>query len=180
MSKKNSVLNAKMIEEVARTAAQAALEYLEKEKQKVKQQKRDNRLRNIRLLLKNYRSFVKHSEKIKEELTSGQKEKVMEELYGDDFAIETIRRSKERTLAMVQFMRRMTDVYHLMCEESHDDNEKRRYQIIYDLYLSEEKMTVEKIAECHFLDKRTVFREVNKACETLSVLIFGVDAIRFE
>lgn len=173
-------MNAKQLEIVTKTAVQTALEYLEKEKQKQLKTKRDRRLRNIRLLLKNYRAFVKHSEKIKEELTTDQQEKAMDELYADDFALESIKRSKQRTLALVQFMQRMLNVYRIMCEESNNPEDKRRYQVIYAMYLSDTKMTAEEIAKCHFIDRSTVFRDVNKACETLSVLIFGVDAIQFK
>lgn len=173
-------MNAKQLEIVTKTAVQTALEYLEKEKQKQIKTKRDRRLRNIRLLLKNYRSFVKHAEKIKDELTTFDSKTAMDELYEDDFALESIKRSKQRTLAMVQFMQRMLNVYRIMCEESNNPEEKRRYQVIYAMYISDKKMTAEEIAKSHFIDRSTVFRDVNKACETLSVLIFGVDAIKFE
>jgi hypothetical protein len=173
-------MNAKQLDIVTKTAVQTALEYLEKEKQKQQKLKRDRRLRNIRLLLKNYRVFVKHAEKIKDELVTFDSKAVMDELYEDDFALESIKRSKQRTLAMVQFMQRMLNVYRIMCEESNNSEEKRRYQVIYAMYLSDKKSTAEEIAKSHFIDRSTVFRDVNKACETLSVLIFGVDAIKFE
>ncbi|PSJ63496.1 hypothetical protein C7J99_31520, partial [Brevibacillus brevis] len=59
-------LNQRLAEEVtklsAETAVKAAIEFLEKEKQKQQKEKRDWRLRNTKLLLKHYRSFVSHVE----------------------------------------------------------------------------------------------------------------------
>lgn len=179
---KNSLneLSPKLIEKAMRIAAETAIEHLEKEKIRQQKAKRDRRLRNIKLLLRNYRSFVKHGLEIKEDLETIQSDKTVSELYADDFAIESIMRSKQRTLVMVQFMKKMVSIYRVMCEESESQEELRRYQVIHAMFISEEKITVEKIAECHFVDKRTIFRDVNKACETLSVLIFGVDAIHLE
>ncbi|MCG6199633.1 hypothetical protein H1215_20985, partial [Anoxybacillus sp. LAT_38] len=62
------VLSPQMLEEIARVAVQAVLDFQEKEKQKQQKAKKDWRLRNTKLLLKHYRSFVKHSEGVKEKL----------------------------------------------------------------------------------------------------------------
>lgn len=169
-----------LIEKVTKIAVQTALEFLEKEKQREHKENKDYRLRNIKLLLRNYRNFVLHSEEIKEDLTSLQKVKLMDELYVEKFAVESIMKSKQRTLVMVQFMKKMVETYRVMCEKSGNPDEERRYKIIHSMYLSEEKKTADEIAECHFVDRRTVFRDIQKASEALSVLMFGVDGIRIE
>ncbi|WP_439647738.1 hypothetical protein [Collibacillus ludicampi] len=179
-----SRLNQKLLEQVAKisaeTAVQAAMEYLEKEKQKQQKVKRDWRLRNTKLLLKNYRSFVAHSAEVKEELTALQRAEALEEIYTEDLAVEAIKRSKKRTLAMVQFMQRMMGVYKAMCESSGQPEDLRRYHVIHAMYISDEKLTAEQLAEFHKIEVRTVYNDIKNACKTLSVLIFGVDGIRFE
>nr|WP_162305398.1 helix-turn-helix transcriptional regulator [Brevibacillus laterosporus] len=66
-----------------------------------------------------------------------------------------------------------------MCDQARLTEDVRRYQVIYDLYLSDKKMTAEEIAECHKIDQSTVYRDVKEAVKTLSVLMFGVDGVHF-
>lgn len=166
--------------EVAEIAARIALEYIEKEKKKQEKRNRDWRLRNTKLLLKNYRSFVAHCDDIKQELSMLQQAEALEDLYSEDFTVEAIKRSKQRTLSMVRFMKRMMDEYKRMCEESGQLEEIRRYKVIEMMYISDKKYKVEDIAKCHKIEIRTVYRDINDAVKTLSVLVFGVDGIRFE
>ncbi|MBO8164689.1 MAG: hypothetical protein H0Z34_13390 [Brevibacillus sp.] len=174
------VLSPQMLEEIARVAVQAVLDFQEKEKQKQQKAKKDWRLRNTKLLLKHYRSFVKHSEGVKEKLSALERAEALEDLYTDELAIESIRRSKQRTLAMVEFIQRMLDVYRVLCETSGQPEDLRRYRVVHAMYISEKKKTAEEIAECEKIDLSTVYRDVKESVKTLSVLIFGVDGVRFD
>lgn len=171
-----------LIEQVAKisaeTATQTAIEYLEKVKHEEHQNKRNRRLRNTKLLLRNYRSFRIHCMDIKVELENDRAIEVMDELEQTDFAVEAIRRSKERTLAMVRFIDQMLQVYKVICEQSDKPEDKRKYETIYEMYIDKEKKTAEHIAECQKTNVRTVYRDVNDAVKTLSILVFGVDGIR--
>ncbi|MED1801797.1 hypothetical protein [Brevibacillus porteri] len=176
-------MNQKMMEHVtkisAEAAVQAALEFLEKEKQKQQKEKRDWRLRNTKLLLKHYRSFVRHVDGTMEKVTAHDYAEAIGNLHSQELALESIKRSTQRTMVMVKFVQRMLSVYETTCLMSEHPEDWRRYQIIHDLYISEEKKTVEQVATCHFIDTRTVYRDINEATKALSVLIFGVDAIDF-
>ncbi|MBM7106882.1 hypothetical protein [Brevibacillus laterosporus] len=177
-------MDQQLIEQVTKLSAEiaikAAMDHLEKEKRKQEKAKKDWRLRNTRLLLKNYRSFVAHCGKIDREIDSIQKTESLDELYTEGFTVESIKRSKQRTKAMVEFMQRMLDVYMFMCEQSKLTEEKRRYQVIHALYLSDKKIAAEEVAKFHKVEVRTVYNDVRNAVKTLSVLIFGVDGIHFE
>lgn len=179
MAKKQSAtLSAKILEEVTRTAVQTAFDYLEKEKQKQQKAKRDRRLRNTKLLLRNYRSFKLHCADVKTELEKLTDSKILNDLDADEFAVESIKRSKERTLAMMKFIEQMLEVYRIICERTDRPEEIRRYKTIHMMYIADEKYTAEQIATCHKIDVRTVYRDVNDASKALSALIFGVDGIR--
>lgn len=179
MAKKQSAaLSAKILEEVTRTAVQTAFDYLEKEKQKQQKAKRDRRLRNTKLLLRNYRSFKLHCGDVKAELEKVVDPNVLNDLDADELAVESINRSKERTLAMVKFIDQMLEVYRIICERTDRPEEIRRYKTIHMMYIADEKYTAEQIATCHKIDVRTVYRDVNDASKALSALIFGVDGIR--
>lgn len=159
--------------------SKTVLEFLEQEKEKEKKRKHDRRLRNVKLLLKNYRSFAIHSEEIKQDIQDLNTVLELDELDTDEFAIESIKRSKIRTLAMVKFINKMLRIYKIVCEQSSNPEDLRSYQTIYNMYISGNKKTANEIATCQNVDPRTVYRDVNRACETLSSLIFGVDSLKF-
>jgi hypothetical protein len=173
----------KMMEQVARiaseTAVQAALTYLEEEKKKDQEAKRDRRLRNTKLLLRNYRSFVLHCQELKTELDNLEDEEYLDELDKEELAVEAIKRSKKRTLSMVKFIDKMLTVYRILSTSSDRPEELRQYDTIYHMYIAPKKMTLEEIAECHNVVTRTVQRDINEAVKSLTSLIFGVDGIRF-
>lgn len=171
-------LNPKLVEEITRTAVQTVLEHLEKEKSRQQKERRDWRLRNTKLLLRNYRDFVSHSNDIKLELEKLDSDKVLDSLYDDDLAIESIKRSKERTLIMVKFIDQMLEIYRIKCERSNKEEEIRRYKTIDMMYISDKEFSAKEIATCHKIDTRTVYRDINEAVKTLSVLVFGVDGIK--
>ncbi|ASJ54214.1 hypothetical protein BP422_12050 [Brevibacillus formosus] len=172
-------LSPEMIEEITRTTLQVMKDFQEKERQKQQKEKRDWRLRNTKLLLKHYRSFVSHAEGSREKVSAMDYADAMESLYSKELALESIKRSTQRTMVMVNFVQRMLKVYKAMCETSVHPEERRRYQIIHAMYISDDKMTAEQVAKCHFIETRTVYRDINEASKTLSVLVFGVDAIEF-
>lgn len=174
-------LSDQLIEQIVKKAVEAAIEQVEKEKQKDQKDKHDRRLRNTNLLLKHYRSFKLHAKDLEDELDTldQEPEDIIEQLYRDDFAVESIKRSKTRTLAMIKFIDRMVRVYKEICETKDRPEDLRRYQTIYDLYISDDKKTYEEIADCHVSNVRTAYRDRKKAVEDLSILIFGVDAIKF-
>lgn len=171
-------LSEKQLEVITKTAAVAALEHLEKEKQKQQKERYDRRLRNVKLLLRNYRSFAAHVAEIKMDINELDEKLELEELDLDEYAIRAIKKSKEKTLALVVFLNKMLKVYETMCEQSDNTEDIRKYATIYHLYISDDKKTYEQIAECHFTNVRTVYRDVADATKTISVLVFGVDGIR--
>jgi hypothetical protein len=168
----------KLIEKIAAIAAEKALEYLNKEKQSQQKRKRDRRLQNIKLLLRNYRRFKAHCQDSIEDLEELQDPDSLEYLDTEDLVIESIIRNKERTMAMLNYIDRMIQVYQILSEKSDKPEALRQYKVLYDLYISEDEKTIEEIAKGNFMNKRTVYKDINKACEALSSLIFGVDGLR--
>jgi len=164
----------------SQTAAVVAIEQYKQEQIQKEKQKYDRRLRNVKLLLRNYRSFVKHAADVRDDIVKLDHKLAMDELDTDEFAIESIKQSKKRTLALIKFIDRMLNVYKEMCEEAPSEEEARRYNTIYHLYLSPEKKTYAEVSEFQFLTERTVYNDAKKAYEDLTVLIFGVDGLRFQ
>lgn len=159
-------------------AVEKALEFLEKERYRQQKHKRDRRLHNTKLLLRNYRKFKIHCEDSMSELEELQDPDSLEFLDTDELVIESIIKNKKRTAAMLRYIDRMLQVYRILCEQSKKPEDLRRYQILVDVYISENEKSIEEMVTCHRIDKRTVYRDINKSCEALSSLIFGVDGIR--
>lgn len=168
----------KQLEMISKAAAQVAFEHLERERQQQEKRKHDRRLRNIKLLLKNYRTFVVHTSNIKLEVIELNRKLELDELDTDEFAIRSVMRSKELTLAMVKYINKTLEVYKIICENSRDPEALRRYQIVYEMYISEEKKTLKEIADGQSVHTRTIYKDVDKACETLVVLMFGVNGLK--
>ena len=168
-------LTDKHIELITRTT----IEVWEKEKETQEKKKHDRRLRNVKLLLRNYRSFVKHTSDIKLDIQNIDEQLELEYLDTDEFKLESIKRSKEKTLAMVQFINKMLAVFKVMCEQSAKPEDIRRYDVIFYMYISEQKMTAEEISAMHNVAVRTIFLDIEKACKDLSVLVFGIDGVKF-
>lgn len=180
MTQQTTVLTTEQIEVIAKAAAVVAIEQYKQESQTQEKQRHDRRLRNIKLLLRNYRNFVNHAADVQNDIVKLDRKLALNELDTDDFAIEAVKRSKKRTLTLIKFIDRMLNVYKEMCEETASEEEARRYDTIYHLYLSPEKKTHAEISEIQFLTERTVYNDAKKAYEDLTVLIFGVDGLRFQ
>lgn len=175
----NVTLNDQELEIVARAAASVAIEKYQQEQQERERQKFDRRLRNVKLLLRNYRSFATHTADIKLDIVELDERIDLSELESDEFALTSIKRSKKRTLALIKFVNKMLQIYKTICEQTGNEEDIKKYEAIYYLYIAERKKTVAEISECQYVAERTVYRNVNKAYEDLSVLIFGVDGLRF-
>lgn len=166
----------RLISEIAsREAIKAHQENLKQEEKA----RRDRRLKNIKLLLRNYRNFKKHCEDIKLEIDELNDRLTFVTVDSEEFKLESILRSKERTLIMVRYVDRMIMVYKTLCESSDNPEDMRQFRIIHDLYISDDRMSVKFISKRENVAERTVYRDVDKACKTLASLMFGLDGVRF-
>lgn len=173
------VLTSEQIEIISKTAANIAIEQYIKESTQQDKRTRDRRVRNVKLLLRNYRAFVAHVGNVEKDIGQLNNQLALDELDTDELAVKSIIQSKERTLALIQFINRMLTVYKIICEQSQVEEDKRRYRVVYHMYLAKEKKLISEISELQFVTERTIFNDLKKAHEELAVLIFGVDGLRF-
>lgn len=164
----------KLITEVV---SEQAIKIYKEDEEKREVTKRDYRLHNIKLLLKNYRALVLHCEELKDELEEFN-ETSIQELDIETISlesIESIKRSKRKSISMVHFIQGKMEAYKRSCNE----NELKYYHVLEKRYLSSTKYTIAQIAELENIDERTVHRYLKKAIEDLPVIFFGVSAISF-
>ena len=161
-------------------------EYDLKQKNKMKI-KYDKRLRNTRLLLKNYRSFVEHCNNAKYSVENPIKKEIsknnltvqlFDDLYNlqdDAFVVSSILKSKEKTKIILDHINMCLEFFEQKAIKTNNQEMIRRYNVIDNLYIKEKPMSFEQIAEQ--ISTKTVNRDKNKAIQELSVLIFGIDGL---
>ena len=162
----------------------AAMDYLTEERKQLKKGRYDRRLRNTRLLLKNYRFFRNYAKNAVYK-ASQLKENAVDILDGldeysfdDSLYIESIKKSQQRTLIILNHIDEMLRYYKIDCEQSGKDEELRRYRIIVAYYINDQRKSAEQIAEDEHIERRTLYKDINMALKPLSALIFGIDSMK--
>lgn len=173
---------AAMQKEAAEIGAKAALEKLEKEKKNLHHKAFDRRLHNTKLLLRNYRMLRENAEnsiygRSQMEESAADILCSMMNMYDDEVIVDAIKRSATRTAIIVSHIDTMLKLYEAYCSKSGNDLDGRRYEIVNDMYIAEEPMTVKEIAKKWNMSKENVYSDLKIATERLSALIFGVDGL---
>lgn len=168
--------------EAAEIGARVALERIEEERKKMYKKAADKRLHNTRLLLRNYRmlkSNIENSVFGRSQMKESAADIIcsMMNLYDDEVIVDAIKRSATRTAIMVSHIDTMLNMYDAFCDKSPDGLDRRRYEVIYDRYISEELLSVNQIAKKQHMSKDSVYTDIRLGVERLSTLIFGVDGL---
>ncbi|MFT4415308.1 hypothetical protein ACLM5H_15715 [Fredinandcohnia humi] len=142
------------------------------QQKKIQKQEKDWRLRNTKLLLENYHRLKEHCNGIEEEI-----EEYEDTIFSlEELTLETLMKYKLKTAKMMRHFDRMLKFFK---EDSMrgTDEEQRRYRVIYHRYLSENKITVQKLCSVLKVEQATVYRDTKKGINDISVLMFGLSAL---
>lgn len=174
---------AEMNEKAAAIGAKEALKVFEQERKKEYSQRSDKRLRNTKLLLRNYHMLKEHAENSvfgrtqMEESAMDILESMMS-MYDSEVIMESIKRSATRTAIIVSHIDTMFGLYDAYCDKSASrDIDRRRYEVVWDMYMADEPLTAKEIAEKQHMSKENVYSDLKVAMERLTALIFGVDGL---
>ena len=173
-----------IVEEATTKATLNTLKYLKNEEKEKEKRKYDNRLRNTELLLHNYQNFIQHQKNSVYTQKQLSKEELLEELDIDmdkeitDTQINSILKSKNKTAIMLKHIDTFLQYYEYKCSLSSREDIQRRYKVIKYLFLEEDKMTQENVAELLNCNLKTIRNTKNIAVKELSVLFFGIDGIK--
>lgn len=152
-------------------------EQLRERREKVK----DYRLKNTRLLVKKYKWLKNFTGNAVSELTQllSEEELVyLESLGMESFEtrrVESIKDSVIFTNTVLGHIDTMLELYKNKCLSSDREDVQRRWRVLYAMYLSDEIVTPEDVAEQEHINDRTVYKTLNAAIADLSVLFFGID-----
>jgi len=142
--------------------------------EQVKKQKhdRDWRLRNTKLLLKNYHILKEHCHKLHDEI----------ETYEDsvfdpeDIEIKSIMASKAKTRRMVWYIDEMLLAYdRYACKAG--EAAKRRYEVLVNYYIHPNRKNHDDLGCMLNISDRTVRRDLEDARKEFSIFLFGIFAI---
>lgn len=178
-------MNEKEIIELAvAEGVKAADKRFEALKRKFASDNKDKRLHNTKLLICNYRMFKAHAEKSVYSATECEDSvfDILAMMSDSDFSkaettVKSIKNSAARTAIMVNHIDAMLEVYEIICKKSGVPENNRRYRILKALYIDDNPKSVEDLAEAEAVDRSTVYRDVKKAIQVLSNLIFGIDGL---
>ncbi len=170
-------------EKAASIGANEALKAFEKERKRECSSRANRRLRNTKLLLRNYRMLKEHAENSifgrtqMEESALDILESMMS-MYDNEVIIESIKRSATRTAIIVSHIETMFGLYAAYCDKAANRYiEMRRYEVLWDLYMAEDTLSVKEVAKRQQVSMDTVYTDRRMAIEKLTALIFGVDGL---
>ena len=171
-----------LFEKAAAAGAKAGIEKYEEELKSYQSKSKDRRYHNTKLLLRNYRMLQVNAENSvfgrtqMKESASDILESMMN-LYNDEVIVESIKTSATRTAIIISHVQTMLEMYKICCERSNNDLDERRYDIIYSLYVADEKITRKELMNKWQISSDTTYLDEKVAVERLSALIFGVDGL---
>lgn len=175
-----------VVEKAAQLGAKEGIKAYEQERKKECGQRSDRRLRNTKLLLRNYHMLKEHAENSVFGRTQMEESALdilesMMSIYDNEVIIESIKRSASRTAIIVSHIDVMLELYETYCEKSaNSEVDKRRYNVIWDRYMLEQPLSVKEIAQKYNMSKENVYSDLNVATERVSALIFGVDGLKVQ
>ena len=171
-----------LMEKAAVAGAKAGIDRYEAELKDRQKKYRDKRYHNTKLLLRNYRMLQINAENSvfgrsqMEESAADILDNMMN-MYNDEVIVESIKTSATRTTIIVSHVKTMIRMYQICCEQSGNEIDKRRYDIIYGLYISDPKITRKELMDKWNISSDTTYTDEKIAIERLSALIFGVDGL---
>ena len=178
------VLTPEMARAVVEMAVKEGIKAYHQEADKQRKLAQDKRLRNTKLLLKNFLELEAHTQNSVFELSKvndGEIFDILDMMTRDssslDMQVESIKTSVGRTQLIVEHVREMLRLYEISCERSKKPEDMRRYRIIKSLYLEENPKTIQEIADEEGIDISTAYKDLNAGIRRLTALIFGVDGL---
>ena len=181
----------KSVEAGVNDGVKRAIKEIEREKNKKLNEKYDKKIRNTKLLLKNYRKFKRHIKETtytEEQLETATVSEILDKLYileddeRDDLTIvQAILKSKKRTEIIIQHVDTIIIGYTDNSRKSKDNELKRRVNVINKLFIEGKKAkSYEEIAVEEHASISTIKRDEKRGIKELAILMFGVDGIRFD
>lgn len=173
-----------LMQSVVTSAVEKTIEAYREERRREARERNKQRMKDTMYLLHNYRQIKLQAAEVIASLSEVadenleffenlmQKGDAQKEGGIDVFA--TIRSNAKATLILMTYIDKVLQAYQRICFSSKKPEEQRRYRVLEAMCLINEPLSVRDIAEMENIDKRTVHKDFEMACEKISTLLFGV------
>jgi hypothetical protein len=174
-------LSKAVVDAISKVAADVALQKFSTLQKETAQRRKDNRLRNAKLLVKKYKWICSYGDNAIYEIgqLSGTEEYEILEAFGIDTIemkeAKSIKNSVAVTKIILRHVNEMLDLYKNRCLNSQNKKDIVKWNCLYAMYLAPETSTPEEIANREYISDRLVYYYIDSACEELSTLFFGID-----
>lgn len=130
----------------------------------------EKKLRNVKVLLINYKYLENHLNVELPRLEDDVK------LSNYELSLYSLLGYRARSKELMTFVNTILSRYKQICEDAHDEG-NRRYDVIYRLYIAPQQLTYAALSKKYSVDDNTIRRDERKAIKQLSVMMFGADSI---
>ena len=179
-------ISEKQLENMMKKASLAGVEAYKKEHEESSRKKAQQLLYRTKTLLEKYRELKAYVDNAvytlerAEDVNEGIADLEILTKFGifdDDKTLHNLKRSVVTVSMIMAHVDTMLEVYRQACESSASDVKQRQYRVIYNLYLSEKRMSTKDIADLEDEDIRTIQNDAKAARGDLTALIFGLDGV---
>ena len=164
-------------QDIAKIAGRAAAQEINRLQDKQKREMQDARYKNVKLLMKNYRDFNATCDNAVARVQDSEEcidfEALMNPLKDPDEFIESIKRSAIRTKVMVEHVNAMLRVYKHIATNWGSPEDLRKFDTLYYLYIADEPMTIDEIADFHSVTPRMAYIDLEDATQRAASLFWG-------
>lgn len=87
-------------------------------------------------------------------------------------------RKRQETMYCLHEIETALRIYKEECEASGNEERKRRYRELYDLYFAEDPLTVAEIAKKEHVTEKTVYHDIGIAVGAITIGIHGFRALK--
>lgn len=176
-----STLPKALTQEIAKTASKAGVEAYEAMYEKYKAEQKDRKLRNTKLLLRNYRmldDYNKNAIYDIAKLCANGIDGLLDIIGADpEHKVESIEDGVIKTRIIMEHVDTMLDCYKQRCQASNKPEVNRRWRVLWMLYIGPDRYGPQEIADIENVSYSTVYTDIDTACEELSTLFFGIDVL---
>jgi hypothetical protein len=174
-----------IVRKAVEIGANTAMKKLDEERKKENARKKNRRLHNTELLLRNY-TLIKLSvensiydiKQLEEEQSVNEVLSYMMESRGnDEIVMKSIMNSKMRSSILLEHIDNMLEVYQIVCERSNKKYDMRQYNTLIDRFITTPALSVKEISRKNNVSKELVYADLKTAKEKIAILIFGIDGL---
>lgn len=175
---------AQMMKKAAREGAKEGIVAYES-RQAVIASERTEKVRNsAKTLVQHYRKLKKMKDTsvydpdtVTDLTLAGIFDYILDECRKEEFELTSTKKNMLITGMLLNHVDTQLENYKRECEQSNIPDVERRYRVIEMMYLREQTLKPDEVAEIENIEKTSVYRTLEKAYDDLTALFFGVEGL---